>query len=173
MFKNFRYNWPLHFVLLITNWWPDNVLFIKLRGRLARPFFKSCGPRLALGRNITFYNPSNIEIGDNVYIAYGCWFLGAGNLKIEDEVLFGPYVVISPGNHTKIKGSFRNGPAEVSDVTIGKGSWIGAHCTIVPGSGVGEGALLAANSVLNKQTENNSLYGGVPAKFIKNLTSKS
>jgi acetyltransferase-like isoleucine patch superfamily enzyme len=169
MYKNFRYSVPLHFILLLTNWLPDNVLFLKLRGRLARPFFKSCGSRLAIGRNVTFYNPSNIEIGDDVYIAYGCWFIGAGKLMIEDEVLFGPYVIISPANHTKIKGSFRNGPPVVGDIKIGKGSWIGAHCTIVLGGIVGEGTLLAANSVLNRETKNNSLYGGVPANFIKNL----
>jgi len=39
----------------------------------------------------------------------------------------------------------------------------------VLGGIVGEGTLLAANSVLNRETKNNSLYGGVPANFIKNL----
>jgi maltose O-acetyltransferase len=169
MKNNLRYLLPLHFILWFTNWFPDNVIFLRIRGYLVRFFFKKCGRDLRIGRNVTFYNPSNIEIGNSVYIAYGCWFLGAGNLKIEDEVIFGPYVVISPGNHTKINGSFRNGPPEVSDITIGYGSWIGAHCTLVLGSNLGKGTLLAANSVLNKHTENDSLYGGVPAKFIKNI----
>ncbi len=72
MWRLLRYDLPLHFVLRLTNWLPDNVMFIRLRGRLARPFFKSCGTRLGLGRNITFYNPSKIEIGEDVYIGYGC-----------------------------------------------------------------------------------------------------
>lgn len=169
MWRLIRYDFPMHFILRLTNWWPDSIALIKLRGKLAKPFFKKCGKNVGIGRNVTFYNPSNIEIGNSVYIAYGCWFLGAGNLVIEDEVIFGPYVVISPGNHTKIDGSFRNGPPEFSDITIGYGSWIGAHCTLVLGCNVGKGTLLAANSVLNKHTENDSLYGGVPAKFIKNI----
>lgn len=164
-----RFDWPLHFILIITNWLPDNVFFINLRGRLARPFFKKCGVNLGIGRNVTFYNPSKIEIGNSVYIAYGCWFLGAANLVIEDHVMFGPYVVISPGNHTKNDGAFRNGIPKFSDITIGRGSWIGAHCTIVLGGNVGKGTLIGANSLLNIHAENDSLYGGVPAKFIRNI----
>ena len=144
-------------------------MFIRLRGKLARPFFKKCGKNLGIGRNVAFYNPSNIEIGNSVYIAYGCWFLGAGNLIIEDEVMFGPYVVVSPANHTKLNGAFRNGVPEIMDLKIGKGSWIGAHSTLVMGANIGSGSLLAANSVLNKTTENDTLFGGVPAKFIKNI----
>ena len=67
--------------LLFTNWLPDNVIFINLRGRLARPFFKKCGKNLGIGRNVCFYNPSKMEIGTNVYIAYGCWFLGRYNCR--------------------------------------------------------------------------------------------
>lgn len=167
MWRQLRYDLPLHFILRLTNWLPDNIMFIRLRGRLARPFFKKCGKHLGIGRNVSFYNPSCIEIGDSVYIAYGCWFLGVGKLVIEDDVLFGPYVVVSPANHTKLEGSYRNGPAEFSDIIIGKGAWVGAHTTIVMGAGVGKGTLIAANSVLNKPTEDNALYGGVPAKFLK------
>jgi acetyltransferase-like isoleucine patch superfamily enzyme len=120
MWQLIRYDWPLHFLLRLTNWLPDNVIFIKLRGMLARPFFRKCGTNLGIGRNVTFYNPSAIEIGSSVYIAYGCWFLGAGRLVIEDEVLFGPYVVISPANHTKINGSFRYGDSELGENTSWK-----------------------------------------------------
>ena len=48
-------------------------------------------------------------------------------------------------------------------------SWIGAHTTLVIGAKVGKGTLIAANSVLNIVTEDFSLYGGVPAKFIKKV----
>ena len=167
MWRLLRHDWPLHFILLLTNWLPDNVSFIRLRGRLAKPFFKKCGVNLGIGRNVTFYNPSTIEIGNDVYIAFGCWFLGAGSVVIEDEVMFGPYVVVSPSNHTKLGNSYRFGEPSSSNITIKSGSWIGAHSTIVIGANVGKGSLIAANSVLNKSTEDNSVYGGVPAKFIK------
>jgi maltose O-acetyltransferase len=169
MWRLLRYDLPLHFILRLTNWLPDNVVFFRLRGWLAGPFFNKCGVNLRIGRNVTFYNPSAIEIGNDVYIAYGCWFLGASKLLIEDEVMFGPYVVVSPANHTKIRDSFRFGPPTSKEMKIGKGSWIGAHVSLLLGAEIGEGSLIAANSVLNIKTEGNSLYGGVPARFIKIL----
>lgn len=172
IFRLIRYDWPLHFILMLTNWLPDNVFFINLRGTLARPFFKKCGRKLGIGRNVTFYNPSKIEIGNSVYIAYGSWFLGAANLVIEDEVMFGPYVVISPSNHTRKNQSFRFGEPVCKDIRIQKGAWIGAHSTLVIGAKVGKGAMIAANSVLNTIVDDNMMFGGVPAKFIKIIIEK-
>ena len=114
IFRLFRYDWPLHFILLLTNWMPDNVFVIRLRGKLASPFFKKCGKKLGIGRGVTFYNPSQIEIGDWVYIAYGCWLQGSFGIKISDEVLFGPYVVVATSNHTRQEGSWRFGPPSFS-----------------------------------------------------------
>jgi len=166
-FRVFRYDWPLHFILLFTNWFPDNVFFLRLRGLLSSFFLKKCGKNLRLGRNITIYNPSNIKIGDHVYIAFGCWFLGASEISIESEVMFGPYCVVSDGNHTSLNGSYRFGPSEVGKILIKKGSWIGAHSVILMDVTIGRGALVAAHSLVNKAVDDFGIVGGVPAKYLK------
>ena len=99
-YRLIRYDLPLHFVLVLTNWLPDNVPFMRFRGWLASFFLAECGKNLTLGRNITLYNPSKIAIGSNVYIAYGCWLSATEKIVIEDEVLFGPYCVLTAGDHT-------------------------------------------------------------------------
>lgn len=169
MFRSIRYDLPLHFVLLVTNWLPDNVVFLRLRGFLASFFFKRCGKNLRLGRNISFYQPSKITIGDNVYIAYGNWFSAGGKLEIGDEVIFGPKSNISTSNHTRLNNSFRYGPPVLDSIKIGKGVWIAGNCTITAGTDIGAGALIAANSVAKGSIEANCLYAGAPAKKIKIL----
>lgn len=167
LYNIFRYDLPLHIVLLITNCLPDFVVFIRLRGRLARPFLKDCGRSLGLGRGVTFYNPSRISLGDNVYIAKGCWISAFDDVVVEDEVLFGPYVCIASSNHTRRNGSFRYGESTKGPVLIRKGSWLGAHAVVTKGSTLGEGTVLAANSVLIGSSESQSLYAGLPAKKVK------
>lgn len=163
-----RYDWPLHFVLVLTNWWPDNVFLIRLRGRLARPFFRSCGKNLLLGRDITFYNSSNISFGENVYVAKGCWFSGGEKISVGNDILFGPYVVIVTSNHSIYKESYFFGePVDLKPVVIKSGSWIGAHCTILSGSELNRCCLLAANSVFKGKSEEFGVYAGQPAKFIR------
>lgn len=164
-----RYDWPLHFVLLLTNWLPDNVPFLRLRGWLASHFLGSCGKGLELGRSITFYNPSKIEIGNNVYIAYGCWFMAGGKIRIEDEVLFGPYSVIVSSDHIRKASSYRYGSEHTAPITIRNGCWIAAHVTVTAGTLIGQGTVVAAGAVVRGEMPSNSLVAGQPARVIKTL----
>lgn len=164
-----RYDLPLHFVLLFTNWLPDLIIFIRFRGFLASFFLGNCGKNLRLGRSITFYNPQNINIGNNVYIAYGNWFSAGDKIVLENEVVVGPYNVFASSDHTKENNSFRYGKVRGKPINIGKGTWIGANCTITAGTNLGKGCLVAANSCITKSFEDNKMIAGIPAKFIKDI----
>jgi acetyltransferase-like isoleucine patch superfamily enzyme len=123
---------------------------------------------LRLGRNISFYNPSKIEIGAHVYIAYGCVFLaGANSISLGDEVIMGPYCVLAAENHTRQKGSFRYGFSQSAAIVVDRGSWLGAHVIVTAGSKIGQGALIAAGTVVTEDIPNDALAGGVPARVIK------
>jgi acetyltransferase-like isoleucine patch superfamily enzyme len=165
-----RYDWPLHFVLLLTNWIPDNVVFLRMRGWLAHWFIGKCGSDLRVGRNIVFYNPSSISLGSSVYIAYGCVILAVGDVFIEDEVMLGPYVVISAGNHSRQNSSYRYGCANASSISIGKGTWMGSHVSVLGGSHIGKGCLVASQACVTKGfLPDNAFIVGVPAVVKKYL----
>jgi len=169
MFRVLRYDWPLHFSLLITNWLPDNVVFFRLRGFLASFFLKKCGKNLRLGRNITFFNPSKITLGDHVYIAYGNWICAIGTIEIGDEVLLGPYNVIVSGNHQLAGESFRFAKGTEMPIVIGAGTWVTSHCVIGGNSMIGKKCLISANSLIRGELEGGKMYGGNPAIEIKEL----
>jgi acetyltransferase-like isoleucine patch superfamily enzyme len=167
-YRLLRYDWPMHFVLLFTNWLPDNVVIMNFRGYLASFFFGSCGKRLCLGRNITFYNPSQMKVGKNVYIASGCWFSSSGGILIEDNILFGPYVVVVTSNHSLTDGAYSFGkPINIEEVKVCSGSWVGAHSTILPGSIISKSCLIAANSVFKGNSIERGIYAGLPAVLKK------
>lgn len=164
-----RYYWPLYLILLLTNWLPDNVIFLRFRGRLASKFFKSCGEGLSLGRNLVFIGPENMVFENDVYVGYGGWFVvGQEGLHVEDEVMFGPYCVIAAGNHKKVNGSYRFASGIRAPIRVGRGSWIGAHVTLTAGAFIGKGCLVGGNSLVTKGiVPDDSIIGGVPARFIK------
>lgn len=164
-----RYDFPLHFFLLLTNWLPDNVLFLRLRGALVRPFLGKCGINLRLGRNVTFYNPSSITLGKDVYIAQGTWFMAGERITVGDEVLVGPYCVIVSANHTRKGRSYRYGATQLAPISISNGCWLAAHVTVTAGTTIGEGCLIAANSVIRGTIPGDVVAAGVPAKVIKTL----
>ena len=53
-------------------------------------------------------------------------------------------------------------------ITIGNDVWIGRGCTILSGVDIGDGAVIAAGSVVNRSVPSNSVYGGIPAKHLSN-----
>lgn len=58
-------------------------------------------------------------------------------------------------------------PATKGDVNIGNDVWIGTHSTIMSGVTIGDGAVIANNSVVTKDVPPYTIVGGNPAKVIK------
>jgi len=168
-----RYDWPVHFILLFTNWLPDNTVFLRLRGLLVSPFLGTCGRNLRLGRNITFYNPSRIHFGNDVYVAFGCWFMAGDDIRVEDEVLFGPYCVVVSSSHSRVNGSFRFGSPVQAPIHIGKGSWLASHVVVGGGSRIGSGTLVGAGAVVTGDLEDNVMAVGLPARAVRTFNDVS
>ena len=59
------------------------------------------------------------------------------------------------------------------DTHIKDGVWLGMCAMIMPGAMIGEGAVVAANSVITKDGEPYSIVGGSPAKLVKHRFDKS
>lgn len=116
-----------------------------------------------------FFGGNNIDIGNNVFINYQCYFDNNGRIVLEDNVQLGMRVLIITSNHDVSNSNQRAGQSSVGGVTIRKGAWIAAGACILPGVTVGEGSVIAAGSVVTKNTEPDSLYAGNPAKKIKQL----
>lgn len=60
-----------------------------------------------------------------------------------------------------------SGRDKLEPTYIGDDVWIGTHSIIMTGVKIGDGAIVAAGSVVTKNVEPYSIVGGVPAKFIK------
>ena len=108
-------------------------------------------------------------IGNNVFINYNCFFDALDNIIIGDNCNLAYGITISTSSHLIGDASRRAGENISQKVIIGKGSWIGARVTVLPGVTIGDGCIIAAGSLVNKDCDANSIYGGVPAQKIKSL----
>lgn len=161
-----RYDLSIWLMGLLTNWLPDNRFTIRFRGFLYKPFIKRCGKNLTVASHVQLKSTHRLTIGDNVYFASGVWLNAMGGLDIEDEVVLGPYVVISTGTHQFKNNSVRFGGTTMGPVKIGKGSWLAAHVVVRAGVSIGKGVLVAGNAAVSNDTPDNVMMGGVPAKVI-------
>jgi acetyltransferase-like isoleucine patch superfamily enzyme len=109
----------------------------------------------------------HIKIGKNVFINFDCVFLDLGGITIEDNVFIAPKVSLLSEGHP-ISSEDRHSLIPKS-IHIKKNAWVGAGATILPGVTIGENSVVAAGAVVSKDVAPNTVVGGVPAKFIKNI----
>ena len=107
----------------------------------------------------------HIKLGKNVFINHACTFLDLGGITIEDDVQIGPKVNLITENHPVDPSKRKH--LDLKSILIKRNAWIGAGATILPGVTIGENSIVAAGAVVNKDVPDNSIVGGIPAKFIK------
>jgi len=126
-------------------------------------------PHCRLGRDVFFdTNGGSISLGQHVRINSGCVLVSYSAIRIGNDCLIGEYVSIRDANH----GTDRGRPMRLQDhtsapIVIGNNVWIGRGSVVLKGVTVGDGAIVAANSVLTHDVAPNTVVGGVPAKLIK------
>lgn len=110
-----------------------------------------------------------LVIGNNVGIAQNCFIQVRGKVDIGDNVIFGPGVSVFSENHNfSDPKKFINEQGESRiGVKIGNGVWVASGTIILDGVIIGDNSIIAAGSVVTKGVPPNSVYGGIPAKFIK------
>jgi maltose O-acetyltransferase len=110
-----------------------------------------------------------ISIGNNTYINMGVTMLDNAPITIGNNVLIGPGTQFYTPTHSldykrRKKWEFQCRPIVVQDDV-----WIGGNVVICQGVTVGARSVIAAGSVVTKNVEQDTLVGGIPAKFIKML----
>ncbi len=109
----------------------------------------------------------NIHFGKNIYVNAGCRMQDQGGIYIGDGTLIGHNAVFATLNHD-LDPDHRHDTLP-APIHVGRNVWIGANVTILAGVSIGDNAVIAAGAVVTKDVKENTVVGGVPAKYIKNI----
>lgn len=111
---------------------------------------------------------SNIVIGDKTFFNSGVRFEPLGKIILGKNCQIGPNVSFETASHEiEITNNFRK--TIIKPIIVNDKVWIGANCLILQGVTIGEGAIIAAGAVVNRDIPPQTLFGGIPAKFIKSI----
>lgn len=161
-------------------------------GELLELGFKKIGDNVLVSRFARFYDISNIQIGNHVRIDDFC--ILSGNIKLGSYIHISPYTAlygrfgIEMEDYTGLSprctvfsasddftGEYMVSPMvpdELTNVTGGKVTikrftQIGAGTVILPDVTLHEGTAVGAMSLVKDDCEEWSIYGGCPAKKLK------
>jgi len=147
---------------------PNNVIVI-IRSFLCKFIFKRIGKKVNIQKGVYFGKGDKVSIGNYSGIGENSRLGQADEIIIGDDVMIGQQLMIITQNHnfSNINQLIRLQGGVTKPVKIENNVWIGARVTILCGVTIGEGAIIAAGSVVVKNIPSFSIAGGVPAKVIK------
>ena len=119
------------------------------------------------------YFKNRLTLGDKVHINDNVFINAVGTVNIGNyDVLSHGVTIVSTGLDTsKWVGRVEDEDNHIDGpIVIGDNVWIGANVTICAGVTIAPNTIIAAGAVVNRSLINeNCIYGGVPAKIIKEL----
>lgn len=136
-------------------------------------FLRCVGAKI--GKRVIYYpgvwiSPGRkLTVGNDVDFALAVQVTSQGGVTIGDRVLIGYGAKILSSNHhiPPIGQQIFCSGADKKCVVIENDVWIGANAIILPGVTIGEGAVVAAGSVVSKSIKKNDIVAGIPARVIK------
>ncbi|QXP64483.1 WcaF family extracellular polysaccharide biosynthesis acetyltransferase [Polaribacter sp. HaHaR_3_91] len=156
----------------ILIWYYINIFFLinplnpisSLKIFILRLFGAKIGNNVAIKQSVNVKYPWLLEVGDNVWVGENVWIDNLAKVKIEDNVCISQGAMLLCGNHDYKKSSF---DLLLGEITLKKGSWVGAKSVVCPGVTLNSHAILAVGSIANKDLEAYSIYQGNPAIKIR------
>lgn len=124
------------------------------------------------------FNPC-IRIGDNCHIGVNVHITAIDCIEIGDNLLTGSNVLITDNAHGLFDRSVTGVPpverplVSKGKVRVGSNVWMGNNVCVLPGVTIGDGAVIAANSVVTHDVPSCSMVAGTPARVIKQVDSPS
>lgn len=130
----------------------------------------------AVGEHFTIEPPfycdygTNIYIGDRVFFNFDCVVLDPAEVRIGNDVLFGPAVQIYTATHPLEAGVRREGLESALSIHIGSDVWVGGGAIICPGVRIGDGSVIGAGAVVTRDVPAGVFAAGNPCRVIRDLT---
>lgn len=142
-------------------------------------FAPGSGPAIVLSP-FTIQYGCHVKIGSWTFVNFGATFLDANMITLGSYVAVGPNVQFITDTHP-VRPEDRFQPPNEGDtlpfrvvnyalpITVGDYVWIGAGAIILPGVTIGEGAVVAAGSVVTKDVAARMIVAGNPARELRSV----
>lgn len=128
------------------------------------------GKGVTISPTVWFAEPERIRLGDGVHLNGGCMLWAGptrGTITVGDHALFGPNVMITAAHYRFQDGQpVTEQEMNECNVIIGRDVWLATGVTVVAGAEIGDGCIVAANSVVRGKFPPFSILSGVPAQIV-------
>ena len=121
---------------------------------------------------INVRDKAEVVIGNNVFFNSGCIVTARRSVKIGDNTIFGPNVMVFDNDHAVADGKICDNKFVCDDIVIGNNVWVGAGSIILKGTEIQDNCIIAAGSVVKGKVESGKIYVQKRHKSLIEITEE-
>ena len=144
----------------------------KRRSEILQELFGTCSPLTFIEPNFKCDYGFNIHTEGLTFINYNCVMLDTSPIHIGADVFIGPGTCLACAGHAIDPTERAMGIGNSKPITLEKGVWLGANCTVCGGVTIGEGSIIGAGSVVTKDIPAGVIAVGNPCKVMRKITEE-
>jgi acetyltransferase-like isoleucine patch superfamily enzyme len=113
-----------------------------------------------------------LDIGDRCYLGYNIRIVALNGIRLGAAVALGQFVTLTDTIHDykRAEGESLLAPLVVGrSLDIGSGAWVGVGAAVIGGVTIGEKAIIAPNTIVNRDVEAGTMVSGNPTRIVKRL----
>lgn len=138
--------------------------FHSWRSFLLRLFGAKIGKGVHIYPGVKIWGPWNLEAKDEAGVADGVDLYTQGKITLGVRSIISQRSYLCAGTHDYTK---KGHPLVTAPIVVGDYAWIAAEAFVHPGVTIGNGAVIAARSVVTKDMPEWMVCGGMPCKPLK------
>ena len=138
----------------------------RFRQFCAHLMLEDCGKWVNIDRNVSF--AYDLKLGHGAGIGANCQIPSGVTIGRQGMIGIDVLMFTNEHRHDDITVPMGlQGRTEIEPIVIGDDVWIGSRSLIMKGVHIGNGAIIAAGSVVTKDVPAYEIWGGNPAHFLK------
>lgn len=141
----------------------------RIKAMVLRRLGAKVGDDATIYPGVWIFPGAGLTLGDRVDLATRVLITTSGGVTIGDRTLIGYGTYILSANHSvpPLPGRIIDAGHATAPVRIGNDVWVGANCCILPGTSIGDGAVIGAGSVVTKNVPAGAIAVGSPARLVR------
>jgi maltose O-acetyltransferase len=120
-------------------------------------------PSANISLGVEMWAGRNLSMGSRSTIGQRCYIDARAGIRVEPDVSISREVCVLTAAHEPDSADFGT---RLAAVRFERRSWVAARVVVLPGVCIGEGAVVAAGAVVNRDVDPYTVVGGVPAKVL-------
>ncbi len=138
--------------------------------RILKALIPDLGENVSISAELYVDYGDRCHIGNGTFINHNAYLMDGGGIFIGSHCFIGPNCGMYTATHPFVAEERNQGLEQAKPIVLKDNVWLGAYVTLLPGVTVGEGSVIGAGSVVDRNIPDHVVAVGNPCRVLRKIT---